>query len=131
MGRGHSLTYAEGISLLTRNRPADSLKSAGLYFSRDDIDRLAPLQTSDLLLGTSGVRTQGRFERRTDIGRGPGQCPPNVFVDGSRVEAFGADDFFPEHIEAVEVYTSFVQTPLRYRSDNRCGAILIWSRARF
>lgn len=124
---------AEAIaaSLKMREFVERQARNAGLFFTRDDIDRLAPLQTSDLLLGTSGVRTDGRSERRTDIGRGPGRCPPNVFVDGSRVVVFGVDDFFPEHIEAVEVYTSFVQTPLRYRSRNRCGAILIWSRERF
>jgi hypothetical protein len=44
---------------------------------------------------------------------------------------FTEDDFFPEHIEAVEVYTSFVSTPLRYRSENSCGAIIIWTRERF
>lgn len=122
---------ATAASLKMREFVERAARSAGLFFSRDDIDRLAPIQTSDLLQGVSGVRTEDGFERRTDIGRGPGRCRPNVFVDGSRVEAFGADDFFPEHIEAVEVYTSFVQTPLKYRSDNRCGAILIWSRERF
>ena len=71
------------------------------------------------------------LDRRTDIGRGRGSCPANVFVDGSPVEVFTEDDFFPEHIEAVEVYTSFVQTPLRYRSNNSCGAIIIWTREKF
>ncbi len=106
-------------------------RNAGLYFTRDDIDRIAPLQTSDLLQGTAGVTPDDGLDRRTDIGRGRGSCPANVFVDGSPVEVFTEDDFFPEHIEAVEVYTSFVQTPLRYRSNNSCGAIIIWTREKF
>lgn len=122
---------ATAASLKMREFVEREARNAGLYFSREDIDRVAPLQTSDLLQGTAGVRTEDRFERRTNIGRGPGGCRPNVFVDGSPVEVFTADDFFPEHIEAVEVYTSFVSTPLRYRLDNRCGAIIIWSREKF
>jgi len=122
---------ATAASLKMRGFVERQARNAGLYFSRDDIDRLAPLQTTDLLQGAAGVRIDDRFERRTDIGRGPGACRPNVFVDGSPVVVFGVDDFFPEHIEAVEVYTSFVQTPLKYRSDNRCGAIIIWSRETF
>jgi len=122
---------ATAASLKMREFVRREARNAGLFIGRDDIDRLVPLQTSDLLQGTAGIRQEDRFGRRTDIGRGPGGCRPNVFVDGSPVVVFGVDDFFPEHIEAVEVYTSFVQTPLRYRSDNRCGAIIIWSRETF
>jgi hypothetical protein len=122
---------AEQASLKMREFVEREARNAGLYFTRDDIDRLAPLQTSDLLQGTAGVRQNDGLGRRTDIGRGFGSCPANVFVDGSPVEVFTEDDFFPEHIEAVEVYTSFVSTPLRYRSENSCGAIIIWTRERF
>ncbi len=122
---------ATQASLKMREFVEREARNAGLYFTRDDIDRIAPLQTSDLLQGTAGVRQEDRFGRRTDVGRGSGRCPANVFIDGSPVEVFTEDDFFPEHIEAVEVYTSFVQTPLRYRSDNSCGAIIIWTRERF
>ncbi len=122
---------ATEASMKMREFVAREARAAGLYFGRDDIDRIAPLQTSDLLQGSAGVRTEDGFQRRTDIGRGSGNCRPNVFVDGSRVEVFTEDDFFPEHIEAVEVYTSFVSTPLRYRSENKCGAIIIWSRETF
>lgn len=123
---------AEEASLKMREFVRREARAAGLFFGRDDIDRIAPLETSDLLLGRAGIRQDDRFERRTDIGRGGGSCRPNVFVDGSHVEFFTEDDFFPEHIEAVEVYTSFVQTPLRYRmTDSRCGAIIIWTREKF
>jgi hypothetical protein len=123
---------ATQASLKMREFVIRQARNAGLYFTRDDIDRIAPLQTSDLLQGSAGVRQEDRFRRRTDIGRGGGNCRPNVFVDGSPVEVFTEDDFFPEHIEAVEVYTSFVQTPLRYRiTDSVCGAIIIWTRERF
>jgi hypothetical protein len=122
---------ATEASLKMREFVERQARNAGLYFTRDDIDRLAPLQTSDLLQGTAGVNPNDRLDRRTDVGRGSGRCPANVFIDGSRVEVFTEDDFFPEHIEAVEVYTSFVSTPLRYRSDNSCGAIIIWTRERF
>lgn len=122
---------ATQASLKMREFVERQARNAGLYFSRDDIDRLAPLQTSDLLQGRPGVDQNDRFGRRTDVGRGPGRCPANVFVDGSRVDVFTEDDFFPEHIEAVEVYTSFVSTPLRYRTENRCGAIIIWTREKF
>lgn len=137
------LTLAELEPLRVEARAAASMKmrefvrrearSAGLFLGRDDIDRLGPLVTSDMLQGQAGVESQdyAAGRRSVSIGRGFGNCRPNVIVDGSRVQAFQMDDFFPQHIEAVEVYKSFVQTPVRYRSDNRCGAIIIWTRETF
>jgi hypothetical protein len=117
------------VSLKMREFVSREARNAGLYIDRDDIDRLRPMTTGDLLQGESGVDVnEGLDNRRFSIGRGPGACRPNLFVDGSPVEAFGVDDFFPQHIEAVEVYKSFALTPIQYRSSNRCGAILIWTR---
>lgn len=109
------------------------MRAAGFFLGRDDIDRLRPLSLSDMLADVSGVRSGNADARRRDysIGRGPGNCPPNLFIDGSPVVSFGPDDFFPQHIEAIEVYESFSRTPIRYRSHNRCGAILIWTRETF
>lgn len=121
------------VSLKMREFVSREARNAGLYIDRDDIDRLRPMTTGDLLQGESGVDVNegGLDNRRFSIGRGPGACRPNLFVDGSPVEAFGVDDFFPQHIEAVEVYKSFAQTPIQYRSSNRCGAILLWTREKF
>lgn len=109
------------------------MRAAGFFLGRDDIDRLRPLSLSDMLADVSGVRSGNADARRRNysIGRGPGNCPPNLFIDGSPVVSFGPDDFFPQHIEAIEVYESFSRTPIRYRSHNRCGAILIWTRETF
>jgi hypothetical protein len=103
---------------------------AGRYFDRDEIEQRAPLAPGDLLLDLHGVRTnpQGQGNRQFSIGRGPGDCPPNLFIDGAPVSVFSVDDFYTENIEAVEVYRSFSQTPAQYRSRNYCGAIIIWTR---
>jgi len=137
------LTLAQLEPLVVEAQAAASLKmrefvrrearSAGLFFGRDDIERLGPLVTSDMLRDQAGVQSgdYANGRRNVSIGRGFGNCRPNVIVDGSRVRAFGMDDFFPQHIEAVEVYKSFAQTPVRYRSDNRCGTVVIWTRETF
>jgi hypothetical protein len=121
------------VTLKMREFLEREARKAGLFINRDDIDRLKPMTTGDLLLGEPGVNVNdgGLDDRRFNIGRGSGFCRPNLFVDGSPVEAFSVDDFFPQHIEAVEVYRSFAQTPIQYRSANRCGAILIWTRETF
>jgi hypothetical protein len=137
------LTLAELEPLVVEAQAAAGMKmrefvrrearSAGLFLDRDDIDRLGPLVTSDMLSGQAGVESQdyANGRRSVSIGRGLGNCRPSVIVDGSRVQAFGMDDFFPQHIEAIEVYKSVAQTPVRYRSDNNCGTIVIWTRETF
>ncbi len=123
---------AAAATLKMREFVGRQAREAGLYIGRDDIDRLKPLTTGDLLYGKAGVDVEeGRVDRSYNIGRGPGTCRPNLFIDGAPVEALGVDDYFPQHIEAIEVYKTFVQTPIQYRSRNRCGAILIWTRETF
>lgn len=103
---------------------------AGRYFDRAAIDERAVMRPGDLLPDLVGVRVadEGAGSRQYSIGRGPRNCPPNLFIDGAPVTVFSVDEFYTENIEAVEVYKSFAQTPIQYRSDNLCGAIIIWTR---
>lgn len=104
-------------------------EAAGHFVTRDEIAASDPFTLSDMLQGVPGltVRSDGTGERRVRMTRGIDGCDPNLFVDGDPVESLGLDDFRPEHVQAIEVYDSRLQTPVQYRHD-RCGAILLWIR---
>lgn len=68
--------------------------------------------TSRILLNTSG----GRF------------CDPNVFIDGRRSSTEVLADYPASEVLAVEFFRRANETPMRYRTFNECGAILLWTR---
>jgi hypothetical protein len=111
-------------------------RSEGTFITRDEIQRRQPQELSDLLRTVPGLtfaRPSIEFEdTRVVMGHGRLQCTPTLYMDGHRVSAFRLDDFAPEHIEAIEVYTRMSLVPGQYRiGPNRCGAILLWSRDTF
>ena len=64
-------------------------------------------------------------------------CYMDVYVDGMIVfdsrhpegGLFDVNTFQPEHIAAIEVYTSAAQIPVKYnRTAAGCGVLLIWTR---
>lgn len=103
--------------------------ASGRFITRDEIAETDPFALSDMLRGMPGlqVRSDGAGDRHVVMSRGADGCSPNLVVDGDPVEAFGVDDFRPEHVQAIEVYDSRLETPVQYRHD-RCGAILLWIR---
>lgn len=57
------------------------------------------------------------------------RCLPTVWLDGVRLpQEFGSVDSWvvPEHVEGIEVYSSFVTTPMEFWGG--CGTIAIWTR---
>jgi hypothetical protein len=108
----------------------------GTFITRDEIRRRQPHVLSDLIRTVPGVTfapPHGEFdEPHVEMGHGRLTCTPTLYMDGHRVTAFRLDDFAPEHIEAIEVYTRMSLVPGQYRiGPDRCGAILLWSRDTF
>jgi len=104
-------------------------KGWGTHFSPDDIARIDPLYTSDLIRGrVPGVRVVFEREatyavsgRAESLSQGPCRMP--VYVDGVPEFDDELDRLGPQWIEAMEVYHG-AGTPIEYGG---CGVILIWT----
>jgi hypothetical protein len=78
-----------------------------------------------------GGRRQIRMSRSASNPRG--DCPPQYFIDGMRMEGGSADEIIPHDIEALEVYAGIATIPLQFapravQREKTCGAIVIWTR---
>lgn len=106
-------------------------RGRGVFFGRERIEREDPLVPSDLLAGIPGVRlgypTGAAADRIIMMGHGPNRCLPLLFINGTPVHAEFLDDYLPELIEAIEVYTRPQDRPQQFRRGG-CGAIVMWTR---
>jgi hypothetical protein len=125
----------------------------GYFLKREDIERLDPTETSELLRTVPGLevtRQGGNWETsirsaETPLTLSGGQvveCPVHVYVNGhlapTALDAFNfnpaaVDLVRPQDIEGVEVYRRRTEIPhqfLRSGSFGRppCAVILIWTR---
>lgn len=116
----------------------------GWYFTRDEIEEIAPTLVSDLLARVPGVRLEssgGSNLRRTltmarsSVGPGGGRCPAQIFLDGrlvtrSNAIEFPVDDLVtPEAVEGIEVYRGLSTVPPEFLTpSSRCGVVAIWTR---
>jgi hypothetical protein len=108
----------------------------GKFFGADDIARLRPFNTTNLLDNVPSVRVEGAgstYERilmRATFG----YCSPDLYIDGMRLTNMDARDIDawiePADIDGMEIYTSATRVPAQFASMNGCGAIVIWTRAR-
>ncbi|MGH7669555.1 MAG: carboxypeptidase regulatory-like domain-containing protein [Gemmatimonadaceae bacterium] len=112
-----------------RRRASDG----GVYFTRQDIVRSQVRATTDLLRRVPGVEIQRtRYGTRVVIGNRfvrARPCAPQLFVHSMNYSG-NVDDFSPDDIEAMEVYTSIATVPVELQTAQAqsCGAIVIWTR---
>jgi Carboxypeptidase regulatory-like domain/TonB-dependent Receptor Plug Domain len=105
----------------------------GYYFTRADIVRAQPQQTTDLLRRVPGVSVvYGRWGpevRFTHGGASGAPCAPQLYVHHVAHDG-PVNDFSPDDIEAMEVYTGTSTVPIEFQSPvaRSCGAIVIWTR---
>jgi hypothetical protein len=108
----------------------------GRFLTEEEIDRRAPLQTSDLLRGIPGialspVRARGRTVTRITLPSAAGRCEPAFWVDGVRLAQTGdpVDDILgPGTVAGIEVYSSTAGAPAQYADTRGCGTILFWTK---
>lgn len=115
----------------------------GRFISRQDIEKMRPLRTPNLLVGTAGIRlrfydltpdgTAVEFTRCTQVGvwiDGVKQTIPAVDVERD-AEARGLGELLqrviPSQIELVEIYRGPAEIPAEF-IDNACAAVVIWTR---
>lgn len=106
----------------------------GNYMTRDEIVRRDAHDFVDLARMIPSVRVQtknGRQVIRFNRGGSKGDCPPQYFVDGMRIENGSPDEFSPSDVEALELYSGPATTPPQFTArpfSYTCGAIVIWTR---
>jgi len=116
----------------------------GVFFTRQQIEARNPARITDLLMDVPGVRLQQASGRagqlmvvsftRTLMGRGGGECPVQVFLDGilaSRGQgAVPLDELAsPNALEGMEVYRGLASLPPEFVTpDARCGVVILWTR---
>jgi hypothetical protein len=105
----------------------------GYYFGPEELEKMHPLYTDDILRWVPGMRIEGRGPSAKVSGRGGAgnfTCPPNIVVND--VEGWSIGDVSPKDVGAVEVYPPSVPpgvyAPGMY--DKGCGFVLIWMKKR-
>lgn len=107
----------------------------GVFFTRRDIARSQVRSMSDLLRRVPGVEMRRMQFGVPEVvfstgGTGGGKyCRPQVFVSSMNYSG-RVDDFNPDDVEAMEVYTTISSVPatLQTARAQSCGAIVIWTR---
>ncbi|MGQ0642485.1 MAG: carboxypeptidase regulatory-like domain-containing protein [Gemmatimonadaceae bacterium] len=109
-------------------------RGLGHYYTREEIEKRNPANTTDLLRTVPGIRLQPLgFGRQTLRFRGA-RCPPLVWIDGSPLGAgeFDIDNVPSRSIEAMEIYTGIAALPSEFTAGptttTSCGTIVIWAR---
>jgi hypothetical protein len=117
-----------------------ALRGWGKLFTREDIDRLNPLDLTSLLATVPTVDFIGRAIcfKRCQAGLSAGRCSPSpnvqVYVDGVRMTRRPGDadwvlrEVYPSSVEAMEVYTGVARIPAEFLAD-ACAVIAIWTRS--
>ncbi len=104
-------------------------RGLGTYLDREEVNRRATLQVSDVFYTIAGARVQQRSGpgRYADV-TFRGGCVPDVFVDGVRtIQGTSVDDILSvQDVEAMEVYRGGL-IPGRFSAAD-CAAIVVWTR---
>src|SRR5688500_502674 len=88
----------------------------GHFLTRDDIEKRDAHEFADLTRMVPGVTIATRNGRKTIRFRSTGarNCPPQYIVDGMRIENGSPDEFIPQDIEALELYSGPATIPAQF-----------------
>ena len=107
----------------------------GHFVTREEIIKKEPHDFTDIVRHLPGVQIVSRNGRGViRFPRSPGtrgDCPPQYWVDGMRIENATPDEFPASDIEAVEVYAGAATIPPQFMpkmTTYACGVIVIWTR---
>lgn len=104
----------------------------GTFITRDDVDRIRPLETTDLLRAAGGIRVVRGRPGRGRLLYMAGGCVPAIYIDGAFINRWDTgdslDDYVsPNSIEGIEVYRGLGQVG-RFHDPRGCGLVLVWTR---
>ena len=110
----------------------------GHFYPRDEIEKREPHDFTDIVRMTPSVNIVNINGRKVvRFGRSPGlrgDCPPQYWVDGMRIENASPDEFPPQDVEAIELYAGSATIPAQFAPrvtsfrNQTCGVIVIWTR---
>jgi Carboxypeptidase regulatory-like domain/TonB-dependent Receptor Plug Domain len=105
----------------------------GHFLTRSDIEKRDAHEFADLARMVPSVTVGMRNGRRTIRFRsfGARDCPPQYVVDGMRIENGSPDEFTPQDVEAIELYSGPATIPPQFAprfNSFTCGAVVIWTR---
>ncbi|MBW3629556.1 MAG: TonB-dependent receptor plug domain-containing protein [Gemmatimonadetes bacterium] len=101
----------------------------GTFITRDQIEKVHPVNTTDLFNRIPGVSTAPMMGGNSVMVRG--NCRPTLFVDGVRINGYRSIDDLarPRELEGVEVYRSAHQAPVEFTGLRAgCAVVLLWTR---
>lgn len=104
-------------------------RMSGTFITREEIERAAPLRTTDLFNSIPGVRMVPMAGGNNVVIRG--NCRPSVYVDGMWMNGYRSIDDLaqPLQVEGVEVYRSAHEAPAEFTGIRAgCAVVLIWTR---
>lgn len=106
----------------------------GYFLTRDDIEKRSAQEFTDLArlmpsvtIATMNGRKVIRFHQSGNVR----DCPPQYVVDGMRIENGSPDEFTPQDVEAIEMYSGPATIPPQFAprfNSYTCGAVVIWTR---
>ena len=105
----------------------------GKFVTRDEIQKRNASQFIDVVRNVSGVAIQFAHGHQDIRFRGAAfgsrDCPPQYWLDGIPLQSGGADEFAPDNVEAIELYSSPATTPPQFNTRSAtCGTVVVWSR---
>ena len=104
----------------------------GTFITRSDIEKSRARLTTDILRrrvpSAQVVNTRSGGTRVYMRGSAQRRCPPQLFVHTTPYSG-DVDDFPPDAVEAIEVYSGASELPPELNIGRAlCGAIVIWTR---
>ena len=95
----------------------------GKFFTREDLEEVS-------FLSHELIRIPG-FRYRYNNGRmsvGSRMCPAHIYLNGLRVGTNNIDEFWPEDLEAIEVYRRESEIPIEFKRPGVCTVVALWTR---
>ena len=126
--------FQTGFILRKLNHPG------GVFFDRQDIERMNPRYTSDVFRMSTGLNSvrdrRGQTQWFMRGASGTMACPARFFIDGMSISLMGMsiDELVnPTDVEGIEVYKGMSTVPAEFsgksiNDDSRCGVVAIWTK---
>jgi hypothetical protein len=107
-------------------------RGMGRYITEEDIAKRSPIQITDVLRTTPGLRVvpNGGFGSTV---QGRGNCTPDLYIDGMRIldGTTEIDQLVrPTDVGGIEVYNGGSTVPVQFASagGGSCGVIAVWTK---